>query len=422
MLLTFLACLLFAIICEKIDLTKILPQPRAEGARSEIIFGWSITAVILTILNYVSDDFLLYEERTFLTWIIATPVLLVAAQCFFADYIGHQKLNKCLRSTVVIGLNGISIKIADTCSARPEHRISIDGFFDDRNGERVFHRQGHQVLGFIDDVVPYIRKNNTQILFISNQLASRPKIQALTYELQDTTTSIYFIHDSENVFVIEPRLEIFGGLPVIALCETPILGFNKTIKRIFDIALSLLAIILFAPLMACTAIAVLATSRGPIIFSQERYGLNGEKIRVYKFRSMYVSKESDKHSVIQAVRNDARFTPIGAFLRRSSIDELPQLFNVLQGTMSVVGPRPHAVAHNEQYRKLIRGYMLRHKIQPGITGWAQVNGLRGETTTTDRMELRVQYDLDYLRNWSLWLDLWIIARTARVILQSQNAY
>jgi putative colanic acid biosynthesis UDP-glucose lipid carrier transferase len=172
--------------------------------------------------------------------------------------------------------------------------------------------------------------------------------------------------------------------------------------------------------MLATALAVRVSSPGPIIFRQRRYGLYGEEIIVYKFRSMTVAEDGDK--VVQARRGDQRVTKVGGFLRRTSLDELPQFINVLQGRMSIVGPRPHAVAHNEQYRKLIKGYMLRHKVKPGITGWAQVNGLRGETATLDRMEARIQYDLDYLRNWSVWLDLWIILRTVKVVLTRENAF
>jgi putative colanic acid biosysnthesis UDP-glucose lipid carrier transferase len=207
---------------------------------------------------------------------------------------------------------------------------------------------------------------------------------------------------------------------VVAIRESPFMGINSTVKRTSDIVFSSIILLLMLPVMMLVAIAVRLTSKGPVIFRQRRYGLYGEEIIVYKFRSMTVS--DDGESIQQARRNDARLTSIGAFLRRSSLDELPQFVNVLQGRMSIVGPRPHAVAHNEQYRKLIRGYMLRHKVKPGITGWAQVNGLRGETEVLEKMEARVQYDLDYLRNWSLWLDLWIILKTVKVVLTRHNAH
>jgi putative colanic acid biosynthesis UDP-glucose lipid carrier transferase len=180
------------------------------------------------------------------------------------------------------------------------------------------------------------------------------------------------------------------------------------------------ALVVGAPLMALIALGVKLTSRGPVLFRQRRYGLNGEEINIYKFRSMTVCEDGPQ--VPQAVRNDPRITPFGRFLRRTSLDELPQLFNVIEGKMSLVGPRPHAVAHNEQYRKLICGYMIRHKVRPGITGWAQVNGLRGETETVDKMSARVKFDIDYLNQWSLWMDIKILVRTVLLVLRDERAY
>jgi putative colanic acid biosynthesis UDP-glucose lipid carrier transferase len=195
---------------------------------------------------------------------------------------------------------------------------------------------------------------------------------------------------------------------------------DAVLKRVFDLILAGVALVIGAPLMALLAVGVKLTSRGPILFRQRRYGLNGEEINIYKFRSMTVCEDGPQ--VPQAVRNDARITPFGRFLRRSSLDELPQLFNVIEGKMSLVGPRPHAVAHNEQYRKLICGYMIRHKVRPGITGWAQVNGLRGETETVDKMSARVKFDIDYLNQWSLWLDIKILVRTVLLVLRDERAY
>jgi putative colanic acid biosynthesis UDP-glucose lipid carrier transferase len=207
---------------------------------------------------------------------------------------------------------------------------------------------------------------------------------------------------------------------VIAVCETPFTGFDGVVKRASDIVFSLLILVLISPVLLGIAIAIKATTKGPVLFKQRRYGLDGEEIVVYKFRSMSVSE--DGPNVVQASRSDARITPIGAVLRRTSLDELPQFVNVLQGRMSIVGPRPHAVAHNEFYRKLIKGYMVRHKVKPGITGWAQVNGYRGETETLDKMQGRIDCDLDYLRNWSLRLDIRIILRTVGLVLKDRKAY
>jgi putative colanic acid biosynthesis UDP-glucose lipid carrier transferase len=210
------------------------------------------------------------------------------------------------------------------------------------------------------------------------------------------------------------------GVPVIAVCETPFTGIPGLAKRLLDIVLSIIILILIAPILLMFAIAVKWTSPGPVIFKQRRYGLDGKQILVYKFRSMTVTE--DGAQVKQAQKNDNRITPLGAFMRKTSIDELPQFVNVLQGRMSIVGPRPHAVAHNEEYRKLIKGYMVRHKVRPGITGWAQVNGYRGETDSLGKMEGRIRYDLDYLRNWSIALDLYIIYRTVRLVFKDNQAY
>jgi putative colanic acid biosynthesis UDP-glucose lipid carrier transferase len=210
------------------------------------------------------------------------------------------------------------------------------------------------------------------------------------------------------------------GIPVISVCDTPFKGTDGAIKRVSDIVLSTLILLLIFPVLLVIAVAVKLSSPGPIIFKQRRYGLDGQEILVYKFRSMTVTE--DGNSIKQAQKNDMRITPLGAFLRRTSLDELPQFINVLQGRMSIVGPRPHAVAHNELYRTLIKGYMVRHKVKPGITGWAQVNGYRGETDTVEKMQRRIDFDLAYLRKWSLRLDIHIILKTIRLVLKDQKAY
>ena len=210
-------------------------------------------------------------------------------------------------------------------------------------------------------------------------------------------------------------------MPVVSVRDTPYFGVRGLIKRLSDILIASLILLLASPVMALIAVGIKLTSPGPVLFKQRRYGLDGEEINVYKFRSMTVTEDGDR--IVQAKKRDPRVTPFGKFLRRSSLDELPQLFNVLQGRMSVVGPRPHAVAHNEMYRKVVKGYMIRHKVKPGITGWAQVNGLRGETDTLDKMAARIEYDLEYIRNWSVMLDLWIILRTVKVVfIGDRNAF
>jgi putative colanic acid biosynthesis UDP-glucose lipid carrier transferase len=259
-----------------------------------------------------------------------------------------------------------------------------------------------------------------QLVYISLPMSSQPRILQVLDSLKDTTASIYFVPDMFVTDLIQGHAAVVSGTTVIAVCETPFTGMNGVLKRASDLVLASLIVLLIAPLLLGIAIAVKATSPGPVIFRQRRYGLDGQDIVVYKFRSMTVSEDGPE--LTQARKSDPRVTRLGAFLRKTSLDELPQFFNVLQGRMSIVGPRPHAVAHNEFYRKLIKGYMVRHKVKPGITGWAQVNGHRGETETLVKMENRIAFDLDYLRNWSLPLDFQIILRTIRLVLKDQQAY
>jgi putative colanic acid biosynthesis UDP-glucose lipid carrier transferase len=278
----------------------------------------------------------------------------------------------------------------------------------------------YPILGKLADLAAYVKQHQVDVIYLSLPMASQQRILNLLDALRDTTTSIYFVPDTFVTDLIQGRMDSVGGIPVVAVCETPFTGINGAIKRSSDIVLALMILVLISPVLVLIALCVKLTSPGPAIFRQRRYGLDGQEIIVYKFRSMTVMDDGD--TVRQARKNDGRMTPIGAFLRKTSLDELPQFFNVLQGRMSVVGPRPHAVAHNEIYRKLIKGYMLRHKVPPGITGWAQVNGYRGETETLEKMKGRIDHDLEYLRNWSLRLDLYIIAKTVWVVLKGDNAY
>ena len=298
--------------------------------------------------------------------------------------------------------------------------VSFAGYFDDRAAGRLQDLPEAQNLGGLSGLADYARNHRVDVIYIALPMASQPRILRLLEELRDTTASIYFVPDIFVSDLIQARVDSIGGLPVVAVCETPFYGFNGAVKRASDVLGASVILALISPLLLAIAIGVKRSSPGPILFKQRRYGLDGRKIVVYKFRSMTVAEDGDV--VRQATRNDSRITRFGAFLRRTSLDELPQFINVLQGRMSVVGPRPHAVAHNELYRKLIRGYMIRHKVRPGITGLAQVNGFRGETDTVEKMQARIEHDLAYLRGWSLLLDLQIILKTVVVVLKKQNAY
>ena len=246
------------------------------------------------------------------------------------------------------------------------------------------------------------------------------RVSDLLEKLHDSTASIYFVPDVFVFDLIQCRTGDIDGVPIVALRETPFQGTQGVVKRVSDYILASIILVLTSPVLLGIALAIKLTSPGSVIFKQRRYGLDGREIIVYKFRSMTVSEDSDE--VIQATKDDERVTKVGAILRKYSLDELPQFINVLQGRMSVVGPRPHAIAHNEEYRPLIKGYMVRHKVNPGITGLAQVMGYRGETATVEAMKKRVDYDLEYLRNWSITLDLRIIMKTIKIVLTDKMAY
>jgi putative colanic acid biosysnthesis UDP-glucose lipid carrier transferase len=277
-----------------------------------------------------------------------------------------------------------------------------------------------QWAGACKGVADFVQRHAVDAIYIALPISTAPRIAELLQQLRDTTASIYFVPNLFGFDLVQPRCLEIHGIPALAVCETPHLGMPGLRKRAIDILLAVCSLLLMGPLMLATAAAVKLTSPGPVLFRQRRYGLNGEEVFVYKFRSMTVCE--DGAVVTQATLDDQRITPLGRFLRRTSLDELPQILNLLEGKMSFVGPRPHAVAHKEQYRKLISGYMTRHKVRPGMTGWAQVNGLRGETDTVEKMRQRIEYDIDYMNNWSLWLDIKIFVRTVLLIFGDDRAY
>jgi putative colanic acid biosynthesis UDP-glucose lipid carrier transferase len=324
------------------------------------------------------------------------------------------------RTAVLVGANDLGAKLVQQIRAAPLLGIRIAGVFDDRRPDRRAQVADVPPLGKIDALAEYVKANGVDLIYVALPMASQPRVLQLLNDLRDTTASVYFVPDIFMFDLIQARVDSINGIPVVAVCETPFVGFNGLIKTASDYAIAATALAVLAPLMLLIAAAVKLSSPGPVLFKQRRYGLDGKEILVYKFRTMTV--QEDGAVVRQATRDDNRITPVGRFLRRSSLDELPQFINVLQGRMSVVGPRPHAVSHNETYRKLIDGYMVRHKVKPGVTGWAQVNGFRGETDTVEKMEKRVEFDLAYLRNWSLRLDLVIILKTVLVIFGDKKAY
>ena len=394
---------------------------RPLNAAVDISASWLSLLVILALCGYATRSLTLFDFEVLAWWAVITPVLQWLAVFYgrkFLRRMASQPENR--RTAVVVGAGALGVKVARAFQARGDMGLSFLGYFDDRADERVDENALLQRLGNLRQVAPYIREHGVHEVYITLPLGSQPRIVELLEQVQGTTASVFFVPDVFGISIIQGRLQDMNGVPVVGLCETPFTGTNRLVKRLSDIVLASLILVLIAPLLLAIAIAIKLTSPGPVIFKQRRNGLDGEEIVVYKFRSMRTQDDGDV--VQQATKDDPRITPLGRFLRRSSLDELPQFINVLQGRMSIVGPRPHAVAHNEQYRQLIKAYMVRHKVKPGITGWAQIHGHRGETDTIEKMQARVEYDLEYLRNWSLGLDLQIIARTIKLVFFDRNAY
>jgi putative colanic acid biosynthesis UDP-glucose lipid carrier transferase len=319
----------------------------------------------------------------------------------------------------MVGAGPLGITVARALRERSTHADFV-GWFDDRARDRLRTETGIQLLGSLEDLAPYVREHGIQDVYIALPLSSQPRIAALLESVQGTTASVFYVPDIPGIGIIQGHLHNINGVPVLGLYETPFTGVNQIVKRASDIVLSSVILVLTSPLLLAIALGVRLSSPGPVIFKQRRNGLDGSEFTVFKFRSM--TTQDNGPVVVQVSKNDPRVTRFGAFLRRTSLDELPQFINVLQGRMSIVGPRPHAVAHNEHYRQAIKAYMIRHKVRPGITGWAQVNGLRGETEDVEKMRARLEYDLEYLRNWSPWLDFRIILRTIRLVFFDRSAY
>ncbi|HEX7637071.1 MAG TPA: undecaprenyl-phosphate glucose phosphotransferase [Burkholderiaceae bacterium] len=391
------------------------------GVGIDIILSWVWVLSVLALLGYATDSLYAFDPNMLLAWSIATPLVQWALVAIGTAIQRHlASLPDARRPAVIIGAGRMGMRVAQMLRQRQAFGHDLLGFFDDRSADRVNLPPDAVLLGTLRGLPEYIEQHGVRDVFITLPLTSQPRIQSLLESLQNTTASIHFVPDIFGVSVIQGRLEDMGGVPVVGLMVEPFTGINGFVKRLSDVVLSSLILILISPILLLLAIGVKLSSPGPVIFRQRRTGLDGEIIDVYKFRSMRVTDNGPV--VVQATRGDSRITPFGAFIRKTSLDELPQFVNVLQGRMSIVGPRPHAVAHNEQYRRLVKAYMARHKVKPGITGWAQVNGLRGETDTLDKMAARVEYDLEYLRNWSLGLDLLIIARTVKLVFRDRKAY
>jgi len=381
---------------------------------------WALTFVILLSVDYLLLNHANLPNDTQMTWFASVLVVLCGYRLLIRSVLhGLRSHGFNTRRVAIVGTGQVAQRLAGSISSAPWMGLRLLGFYDVAS-QSASLAQPMPLLGDLKQLTEDARQGKIDKVYITLALTAQPHLQDLVKGLSDTTASVYLIPDVFMFELLHARSESINGLASISIFDSPMDGAWSLVKRTEDILLSSVILAMIALPLLLIAIAIKLTSPGPVLFRQRRYGLDGRPIMVWKFRSMSVQENGDV--INQATRNDARVTPLGAFLRRTSLDELPQFFNVLRGDMSIVGPRPHAVAHNEQYRKQVSGYMLRHKVKPGITGWAQINGWRGETDTLDKMQKRVEYDLEYIEHWSLWLDLKIILLTLFKGFLNKNAF
>ncbi len=398
---------------------------RGVGLFAEIkqaLIIWLATIAAMALFFSLTADLPRLTLQTQWQWYIAVSIMLglsrIAVRSLMS-YLRRRGYNS--RNVVIVGAGKLGRHLALQLELSPWLGLNIEGFYDEEvTGYVPLSRQDKPILGNLEQLVADAKARRIDRIYITLPMSQEERIQQLVAALCDTTCSVLLVPDVFTFNLLHARSQEINGVPVISILDSPIDGVNALVKRLEDMLLAAIILLLISPVLLAIAMAVKFTSSGPVIFKQRRYGIDGQPIEVWKFRSMTVMEDGSK--VTQATKNDSRLTPIGAFLRGSSLDELPQFINVLKGDMSIVGPRPHAVAHNEQYRKLIQGYMLRHKVKPGITGWAQINGWRGETDTLEKMEKRIEFDLEYIRVWSLWLDLKIVFFTIFKGFINRNAY
>ena len=384
---------------------------------------WAIGCTILIVLAYFSKTGTYYSRLAIGMWFVSTAIALNLWRLFFrALLFRFRRSGLNTKQVIIIGATSTGINLANQIKDNPQLGLEIVGFYDDRPEHRLPELAENSLMGTIAEGIDLVKKSpEISDVYIAMPMKAEDRITDILNQCSDTTATVHIIPDFFIYNILHARWQYIGNMQTLSIFDSPFEGFNHTLKRVEDLVIGSLILIIITVPMCFIALAVKLTSKGPIIFKQKRYGLDGKEIKIYKFRSMaLVAKENNK--VIQATKFDARITPVGAFLRRTSLDELPQFINVLQGNMSIVGPRPHAVVHNEEYRQLVHGYMLRHKVKPGITGWAQINGWRGETDTLEKMEKRIEYDLSYIHRWSLIFDLIIIFLTVLKGFANKNAY
>lgn len=383
---------------------------------------WLQTALILFVLAFLSKWTEIHSRVVISSWLIATPALLISSRVIGNKIIRtHFKKHTYKQKAIIVGVSSAGVRLAQDIKMDRSSNLDFVGFFDDRDASRLPETgSSNPILGTISEAVSRAKMREVRHVYIALPMGEIQRVKQVVKLFSDTTARVYLIPDIYTYELMQARWRTIGNSPTISIQDTPFYGLASVEKRLADVLLASVITVLISPVLLFVALGVKFSSPGPIIFKQLRYGLDGEPIEVWKFRSMKTMENGN--TVKQATKGDPRVTKFGAFIRRTSLDELPQFINVLQGHMSIVGPRPHAVAHNEEYRTIVDKYMLRHKVKPGITGLAQISGYRGETDTLEKMEKRVEYDLRYIQNWSLFLDIKIVFLTIFKGFVGKGAY
>ena len=423
--LTATAILLFAIIYHQLaaSISNLYESQRSLTVSKQLyrtIAALAGTFALVTMTSALSNRLHAFADREMLfTWFVLSAISFSLWRIILRQVLSQFRQRGInTRHAAIVGASTLGQSLAARFDKNPWMGVQVQSFYDDNAS--VDHVNNYPVINNFEQLFKDAKDNKFDRVYITLSMAEQESIKKIIDELSDSTCNVFLIPDVFVFDLMNSRQTSIDGLPAIGIYDTPFTLFDSVIKRGFDICTAIGILMFIALPMLAIAIAVKTTSKGPVIFKQIRYGLDGKPIYVWKFRSM--TTMDNGNVVKQATKGDTRITPLGSFLRRTSLDELPQFINVLQGQMSIVGPRPHAVAHNEEYRKLIKGYMLRHKVKPGITGWAQINGWRGETDTLDKMAKRIEYDLAYIRNWTVWLDIKIVFLTVFKGFVDKNAY
>ena len=399
-----LAIIIYFLAAELFTLYRLVRLTSLGEITKKIVVIWAVVTLVLLLIAVATKSSTDYSRLTIGSWLILCPVALITSHLMLFKLFHHlsnQRNN--LHSYAILGEGQAIHTLPEKIAQAPWARFRLAGTFTN-----------------LPALLEELKINPVDYVFLSYGSHEQQKIISAIRALEDSTASVYLVPDLLLSDLLGSRWIMLGDTPLVVINDHPFYGGWWALKKIEDLVLGSLILLLTLPLMAVIAIVIKLSSPGPVLFKQRRHGLNGEVIKIFKFRTMTSLEDGDV--IVQATQQDTRITKIGKFLRRHSLDELPQFFNVLEGTMSIVGPRPHALAHNEHYRQLISGYMQRHKVKPGITGWAQAQGLRGETETVDKMQKRVEYDLYYINHWSIGLDLKIILLTIFNGFKGKTAY